>query len=248
MNELSLFTGAGGGVLGTSLLGFKHVGYVEWDDHCQKVIAQRIKDGCINNAPIFTDIRAFIDSGCAKLYQGVAQVVSAGFPCQPHSQAGNRLAEADERDRWPETIEVVRQVRPDFCLLENVPGLLTNGYAGRVFGELAESGYDANWCVLGGYTTSSCCESERLWIVAAKTDSAMLESLDFFETKFACQKEPCRRQYTRAISKMLRQDDYTRVKRNSDAVAEGMERLKAIGNGQVPGVVATAWRLLAPYS
>ena len=181
MNELSLFSGAGGGLLGTKILGWRHVGYVEWNDHCQKVIAQRIKDGFLENAPIFTDIRAFVDSGCAQLYRGVAQVVSAGFPCQPHSQAGKRLGADDERDRWPDTIEVIREVRPDFCLLENVPGLLANGYAGTVFGQLAESGYDANWSVLGGYATNSCCESERLWIVAAKTDSAVLESLDLFK-------------------------------------------------------------------
>lgn len=81
-----------------------------------------------------------------------------------------------------------------------------------------------------------CCgEGGRLWIVATKADSAMLESVDFFKNKFACQEEPCRRQHTRAISEMLQQDDYTELKRNPDAVAEGMEQLKAIGNGQIPG-------------
>jgi DNA (cytosine-5)-methyltransferase 1 len=128
--------------------------------------------------------------------------------------------------------------------LENVPGLLVFDYIQRIFGDLAESGYDANWCVLGGNSTDSCCNGERLWVVASQTDSAMLESLDFSKTVLACQEEPCRRQHTGAIGSMLSQDDYTGIKRNTDAVAEGMERLKAIGNGQNPLVAARAWEFL----
>jgi len=58
MNHLSLFTGAGGGELGALLLGWKTIGYVEIDDYCQQVLAQRIKDGILHSAPIFTDIKA----------------------------------------------------------------------------------------------------------------------------------------------------------------------------------------------
>ena len=90
MRELSLFSGAGGGLLGTKLLGWEPIGYVEWDDYCQRVIAARIRDGYLPNAPIFGDIKAFIDSGCAELYRGITDVISAGFPCQPFSVAGKR--------------------------------------------------------------------------------------------------------------------------------------------------------------
>ena len=50
MRELSLFTGAGGGILGSKLLGWKTVGYVEWEDYPQRVLAQRIEDGLIDDA------------------------------------------------------------------------------------------------------------------------------------------------------------------------------------------------------
>tara|TARA_R100001377_G_scaffold83410_1_gene64876 strand:- start:324 stop:599 length:276 start_codon:yes stop_codon:yes gene_type:complete len=60
MKELSLFSGAGGGLLGTKLLGWEHCGYVEFNDYCQRVIAQRIDDGFLDEAPIFSDIKAFI--------------------------------------------------------------------------------------------------------------------------------------------------------------------------------------------
>lgn len=55
MNELSLFTGAGGGVLASNLLGWTTIGYVEYDDYCQRVIAQRIKDGIFDEAPSNTE-------------------------------------------------------------------------------------------------------------------------------------------------------------------------------------------------
>lgn len=245
MREISLFTGSGGGILGTKLLGWRHCGYVEWNEHCQKVTAQRIRDGLLDNAPIFCDVRAFIGEGYAASYTGMVDVLSAGFPCQPFSVSGHQQGEDDPRNMWPATIECIRIIRPRFALLENVPGLLVFDYIQRIFGDLAESGYDANWCVLGSYATDSCCNGERLWIVAAQADCTMLESLDFSKVVFACAEESLRRQHTGAICEGLSQDDYTRIKRNPDAVAEGMERLKAIGNGQNPLLVKRAWGLLA---
>ncbi len=72
MNELSLFTGAGGGLLGTKLLGWRTIGYVEYESYCQKVIRQRIADGLLDAAPIFGDIRELdkttLDSGVSLWY------------------------------------------------------------------------------------------------------------------------------------------------------------------------------------
>ncbi len=80
LRELSLFTGAGGGVLGTKLLGWQSVGYVEFNQYCQRVIMQRIADGLLDNAPIFSDIREFIKEGHAEAYAGNVDVISGGFP------------------------------------------------------------------------------------------------------------------------------------------------------------------------
>ncbi|KKM24911.1 hypothetical protein LCGC14_1600270 [marine sediment metagenome] len=93
MAHLSLFTGGGGEEWGVKLLNWTTIGYVEIDDYCQRVIRQRILDGYFNEAPIFSDIRAFIDSGCAELYRGITDVLTAGFPCQPFSVAGKQAGE-----------------------------------------------------------------------------------------------------------------------------------------------------------
>jgi len=180
MNELSVFTGAGGGIYGSKILGWKTLGYVEWEDYPQKVIAQRIKDGIFDEAPIFGDVRAFISEGYARAYRGMVDVVTGGFPCQPFSVAGKRKASADERNMWPATMDVIKAVEPPIVFLENVPGLLSatvddeSGrsihYFGEILRDLAESGYDVKWCVLGADNVGAIHHRKRLWIFAFKSD------------------------------------------------------------------------------
>ena len=170
MNELSLFSGAGGGLLGTKLLGWNHIGYVEYNDYCQRIIRQRIDDGIFDAAPIFGDIRTFISEGYARSYQGVANIISAGFPCQPFSTAGKRAGDQDERNMWPATLECLRIIRPRYALFENVPGLLTHEYGRTVFRELAESGYQCRWRVLSAAELGAPHKRDRLWIVAYTDD------------------------------------------------------------------------------
>ncbi len=166
MYQLSLFTGAGGGELGAILNGWHTVGYVEWDEYCQQVLAQRIKDGILPEAPIFTDINVFTSQGYALGYQGMVDIISAGFPCQPFSVAGKQAGADDPRNMWPATIQCLRIVRPRFALLENVPGLLATGYCGTIFRDLAQAGYDAKWCVLGADDCGANHRRKRLWILA----------------------------------------------------------------------------------
>jgi len=174
LNELSLFTGGGGGLLGTMLLGWRPIGYIEWDDYCQRVIAARIRDGHLPDAPIFGDIRAFISDGYAASYTGLVDVITAGFPCQPFSVAGKRAGIDDPRNMWPATIECIRVVRPRFCLLENVPGLLIGGYFGTILADLAESGYDVRWRILSAAELGAPHKRDRLWMLATNTSAAGL--------------------------------------------------------------------------
>ncbi|MDA0771059.1 MAG: DNA cytosine methyltransferase [Chloroflexi bacterium] len=144
MNVLSLFSGYEGLGLGLRLAGLdvRPVAYVEWDAYAQQIIQARIRDGYLDDAPIFGDISAFDGQQC----RGVVDIITAGFPCPPFSTAGKRLGEADSRNMWPETKRVISEVGPRFVLLENVPGILVpnnggTGYAGTVVGELSSLGY-----------------------------------------------------------------------------------------------------------
>lgn len=171
MNELSLFTGAGGGIWGSKLFGWRTVGYVEREPYCQQIIRARIKDGLFDDAPIFSDVRTFD----GKLYCNRVDIITAGFPCQPFSAAGKQLGADDERNCWPDTVRIIGEVRPLFALLENVPALLSSEYFGKILSDLSSIGYDAKWCVLSAADEGAPHLRKRLWILA--TNSSGLKRL-----------------------------------------------------------------------
>ena len=295
MKELSLFSGAGGGVLGTQLLGWETLGYVEYNEYCQRIIRQRIEDGCLDEAPIFGDINTFISEGYADAYKGMVGVISAGFPCQPFSVAGKKAAEDDPRNCWPQTLDIIRRVRPRYCLLENVGGLLSrkHRYFETILKDLAESGYDAWWKVISAAEVGAPHKRDRLWIVAHSNSSRELQSeggkqderrwagygsqaLADSNSGYIGQKEevrsrrhtsePSGEDATDTSSERLEgrelpigeEEAYTttgstcwwdtepRVGRVAHGMAHRVDRLKALGNGQVPAVAATAFKVFEP--
>lgn len=246
MNELSLFTGAGGGLLGTKLLGWNPIGYVEWDDYCQRVIAARIKDGLLPNAPIFGDIKTFISDGYAESYQGMVDVVTGGFPCQDISIC-KKNAEGIWGARsglWKEMAEVIRIVRPRYALVENSPALTFRGL-GEVLRDLAEMGFDARWGVLGGYASSDVgLLRERLFIVAVDNEKhgQRLQIQSRIDVESTIWRNHAPTNILHADEDWLVAHGY--AMRTIDDVAGTMDRVKAIGNGQIPAVVRAAWEIL----
>lgn len=246
MRHLSLFTGAGGGELGAILLGWHTIGYVEWNEYCQRIIRARIDDGAIPNAPIFSDIKLFNSEGYAKSYQGMVDVISAGFPCQPFSVAGNRLGEDDEQNMWPETIRSIRTIGPRYCLLENVPGLLSNQYIGTIFRDLSESGYDARWKTISASEIGGPHRRERLFIVAYSNSIRCNEGN--IQNRINPQGYG---QWSSNIPNIyLERVGYRGIGLPNnlpmgDGVAFWLDQLKALGNGQVPAVVRAAWEILS---
>ena len=167
MNELSLFSGYGGMTLALRLAGLEvtTVGYVEIDPYCQQLIQARIKDKLLDDAPIWPDIRAFDGELC----RGVVDIITASFPCQPHSSANKtRRGRSDERNLWPDTLRVIRDVAPRYVLLENVRGLADGNYpyAAEIIGQLSEAGYDARWGLLSAAEVGAPHKRERWWCLA----------------------------------------------------------------------------------
>ena len=164
LRELSLFSGYGGFSLGLRIAGIqtRTIGWCDHDKYIQKVIRQRIKDGYLDDAPIIGDIRSFN----WEVYRGLVDIITAGFPCQPHSYAGGRAGEDDERNLWPDTRQCIGKVEPSYVFLENVPGILSNGYARTVTGELAELGYDAQWGLVSAADVGAPHLRQRWWCLA----------------------------------------------------------------------------------
>ena len=151
----SLFSGIGGLELGLERAGMEVVWQVEKDDYCRRVLAKHWPD-----VTRYEDVH---DVGGPNLEP--VDLICGGFPCQPVSQAGKRLAQADERWLWPEFARIIRELRPRYALMENVPGLLVRGFGG-VLGDLAAAGYDAEWCVLGADDVGAPHRRKRVFIVA----------------------------------------------------------------------------------
>lgn len=155
----SLFTGIGGLDLGLDRAGMRCSWQVEIDPFCQKVLEKHWP-----NVERFTDVRQ-----CGKHNLQPVDLICGGFPCQPHSTAGERKAGADERDLWGEFARVVCELRPKWVLAENVEGLLSSD-DGRFFGgilrDLAACGYDAEWQVLSAAAFGAPHIRERVFILA----------------------------------------------------------------------------------
>ncbi len=162
LNELALFAGAGGGILGGKLLGWRTVCAVEWEAYPASVLCARQNDGLLSPFPIWDDVQTFD----GKPWRGIVDVVSGGFPCQDISAAGRGAGIEGERSgMWREMARIIREVRPRYAFVENSPMLTSRGL-GVVLGDLAAMGFDARWGVLGAADVGANHQRDRIWIVA----------------------------------------------------------------------------------
>lgn len=245
MKTLHLFAGCGGSLLADLMLGHDPVGYVEIDDYCQRVIAARIKDGALPEAPIFGDIRAFNREGFAGSYTGLVDIVAGGFPCQDISVAGKGKGIDGERSGlWGEMAETIRIVRPKYVFVENSPAITFRGM-GKVLGDLARMGFDAKWGVLSAHETGSPHLRKRMWICAYSDGERWPRwGEGYIKSERKNGLEPSRLVVSSRAWETTAEEK-SKVLGMVDGVANGMDRLKAVGNGQCPQQAALAWRILS---
>jgi DNA (cytosine-5)-methyltransferase 1 len=154
---IDTFSGIGGFSLAARWLGgFQTVQFVEWEPYCQRILSQHFP-----NTPIHGDITTFFPE------RGAADVICGGFPCQDISTAGKQagIKQGTRSGLFYELIRVVRLVRPQFVVLENVAAILANGLD-TVLGELAEAGFDAEWACIPASAVGACHQRDRWWLVA----------------------------------------------------------------------------------
>ncbi|WP_223541005.1 DNA cytosine methyltransferase [Pseudomonas sp. BF-RE-26] len=305
MNELALFAGSGGGILGGHLLGWRTICAVERDAYSAQVLAQRQNDRALPTFPIWSDVCSF-DGGP---WRGLVDVVSGGFPCQDISAAGTGAGIDGARSGlWREMARIIGEVRPELVYLENSPLLVGRGLA-LVLSDLAEMGYDAQWCIVSASDCGAPHQRDRIWLVAHAiggrqsarglpigTQSSIAESrfgsstmahADLYgmqrritvrpqtENRWSPHSvEGCRSHMADALCEreqgLLSERTDAQVRKESSqrpnrprgdgfrrwpaepgmgrvahGVANRVDRIKALGNGQVPRVAAAAFKLLA---
>ena len=307
LNELALFAGAGGGILGGHLLGWRTVCAVEWDSYAASVLVARQNDKTLPAFPIWDDVQTFD----GRPWRGIVDVVSGGFPCQDISAAGKGAGITGERSgMWSHMARIVGEVLPRFVYVENSPMLVGRGLA-RVVGDLTALGYDCRWGVLGADDVGAPHERKRLWLVAdanGSQDNSVGTDCELGRQSLGREKQAAqqdkrgrpgncgqandlsntidtraerreqqqeRSAETRDVSSTdLSHDQRGRLPQRSHAqstesnahrswwgsdpaddlksgmgrmahgVANRVDRLRAIGNGQVPAVAAAAWQIL----
>lgn len=167
VNELALFAGAGGGILGGHILGWSTRCAVEVDPYARAVLLARQRDGCLPRFPIWDDVRTFDGNP----WRGSIDIVTGGFPCQDISAAGKGAGITGERSGlWREMARIIGEVRPRCAWVENSPMLVGRGLA-VVLGDLAEMGYDARWGIVGADDAGAPHRRARIWILAAIPDA-----------------------------------------------------------------------------
>ena len=310
MNELALFAGVGGGILGGQLLGWRTVCAVEWEQYPASVLCARQNEGLLPHFPIWDDVQTFD----GKPWRGIVDVISGGFPCQDISCAGKGAGITGKRSgMWTEFARIISEVRPQYVFVENSPMLTSRGL-GTVLGDLSEMGFDAEWGVLSAANVGANHKRDRIWIVAEQRDFLSYAEHDRLgrgeQQSQSIEKEDGYVAYSNNITSQIRGNDFANeaasgerndyiarsgsngcgqfdtekneelaysnstrceglrnsskrgakeisvpsfqswwetepnVGRVADGVAARVDRLKAIGNGQVPLCAATAFKLL----
>jgi DNA (cytosine-5)-methyltransferase 1 len=248
----SLFSGIGGLELGLEAAGMQTAWQVERDPYACRVLAKHWPD-----VPRYDDVRTFRPATAAPV-----DLVCGGFPCQPHSVAGKRLASADDRDLWGEFARIIREANPRWVVGENVPGLLSSEggrYFGRILADLAALGFNAEWFCLSAQACGAPHRRERLFIVAhanskrqqernaatrsgdlghntRRIDQGWRENVGHANSQWQLQSQRCKRNFwgwARDASWWSSEPDVGRV---AYGVSASVDRLRCLGNAVVPQV------------
>lgn len=130
----SLFSGIGGFDLGFARAGFEIAWQVEIDPFCRAVLEKH-----------WPTVRRYEDVRTVGSELERVDVLCGGFPCQDISVAGRGAGIDGARSGlWSHFARLIGELRPAYVVVENVTALLTRGL-GRVLGDLAARGYDAEW-------------------------------------------------------------------------------------------------------
>ena len=219
--------------MGEHLLGWRTRCAVELDSYARRVLLARQRDGMLPRFPIWDNVQTFD----GKPWRGHIDVISGGFPCQDISTAGKGAGITGKRSGlWSQMARIVGEVVPRFVFVENSP-ILTSRGLGVVLGDLATLGYDARWGVLGAHHAGAPHKRDRIWIVASHPSCR----------RHRLPSEEIRPRRNAAVVSTWWQSS-PGVSGLDDGLADRLvrrNRIRVIGNGQVPAVAALAFEILS---
>jgi DNA (cytosine-5)-methyltransferase 1 len=242
LRVLDLFSGIGGFCLGLERTGgFETVAFCEIEPFPRRVLAKHWPE-----VPCYDDVRTL--TGARLAADGIAvDVITGGFPCQDLSYAGKQrgMGEGTRSGLWSEIVRLIGDIRPSYVIVENVAALLAGpserrgGWFGRVLGDLAECGYDAEWENIPASALGAPHRRERVWIVAYPSETRPAPA-EILKSRFA---ETLRRSWASDTSEwVVAVGRYPRVSIPAylcvgDGLPKGLDdHQSAYGNAVVPQI------------
>jgi len=247
LRVLDLFSGIGGFSLGLERTGgFETVAFCEIEPYPRAVLKKHWP-----KVPCYEDVRTLTADALAR--DGIAvDVICGGFPCQDVSVAGRRAGlEGTRSGLWSEVVRLYCELRPRFLIVENVAGLLAGpseqpgGWFGRVLGDLAEVGCDAEWHCIPASSVGAPHSRDRVWVLAYPEQIERVRPIfDADDAAEATRRDPAEwgedgfrfEVGTPRRSVPGRWVDQPDPERMVDGVSDWAHRLGALGNAVVPQI------------
>lgn len=242
MRELALFAGAGGGILGGHILGWRTVCAVERDAYAASILVARQNDKTLPIFPIWSDVTTFN----ARRWRGRVDIITGGFPCQDISLAGKGAGlDGTRSGLWSEFARIIRDIRPNFVFVENSPQLTNRGLH-RVLNDFSKMGYNAKWLVLGADDLQAPQHRKRIWILASDTFKVGRGKIEKYSPKYPFKSNIWQRKEFNSLLDTC--PIWQSPKRGFDVMVDGfpqfVDEFAALGNAQVPIVAAAAYSIL----
>jgi DNA (cytosine-5)-methyltransferase 1 len=232
LRVLDLFSGIGGFSLGLERTGgFSTVAFCEIEPFPRKVLAKHWP-----KVPCYDDVRTLTAARLAADGITGINVITGGFPCQDISVAGKQagIGEGTRSGLWSEIVRLVGELRPEYLIVENVANLLAGpgdkpgGWFGRILGDLAECGYDAEWENIPASALGAPHRRERIYFVGYPAEKHVEQVLGA-----ALSEGQSGRNAWRSWPDRL---DQSFVCRDVDGLPGDTHRIAALGNAVVPQI------------
>src|SRR5690554_4235785 len=221
----SLFSGIGGFEVGAERAGIKTLWNCEFENY-QSQILKKIN----SNAEQYRDIRT------AEITKYV-DIISGGFPCQDISVAGKMAGIKGKRSGlWSEMFRIIRNIRPQYIIIENSPALLIRGFE-KVLCDLSEIGYDAEWQVISNISFGYPHKRERLYAIAYPHQIQLQSDICEHRTIKSIFKEWTPNPNDGySLSKRIHEMRASDVIRNGDGFRHWTHRVGSLGNAVNPTI------------
>jgi len=270
INHLSLCTGYEGVGIGLRrvLPNLREIAYVEREGYVAALLAKKMEEGELDPAPIHTDVKTFPYGR----FLGQVDILSAGFPCQPFSSAGERQSTEDPRHLFPFILEGIKQCRPKFVFLENVEGIISSktkdgeSVLKYVLRSLEQVGYTTTAGVFSAAEVGATHQRKRVYILGnsnewnvetrrrrpraiceeGKRQGVSSDATCSSKTLPNYPSSPNERQHSWEAPRVINTKILPKPKlgRATNGSKFRLDRLRILGNGVVPATAERAFRVL----